>query len=108
MEFWCSLSIALLNHNLQFLIPFILISRTVDPISLVHDDKIKKELSALGISVQSFNGDLLYEPWEVYDENGQVFTTFNMYWEKCMNLPIEKLPSLAPVRLLPVPGNFCP
>jgi len=79
-----------------------------DPISLVHDNKIKNELSALGISVQSFNGDLLYKPWEVYDENGQAFTTFNMYWDKCMDLPIEISQSLAPVRLVPVPGNFWP
>lgn len=101
-----ALSIVLLNHHLQFLILFILALRTVDPITLVHDDKIKNELSALGISVQCFNGDLLYEPWEVYDENGQAFTTFNMYWEKCMNIPIEISQSLAPVRLVPLPGNF--
>jgi cryptochrome 2 len=37
---------------------------------------IKKELSACGISVQSFNGDLLYEPWDIYDENGHAFTNF--------------------------------
>jgi len=102
------LSVALLNHHLEFLILFILTLSTVDPISLVHDNKIKNELSALGISVQSFNGDLLYKPWEVYDENGQAFTTFNMYWDKCMDLPIEILQSLAPVRLVPVPGNFWP
>ncbi|CAL5042808.1 unnamed protein product [Urochloa decumbens] len=79
-------------------------NRLYDPISLVHDDRIKNELSALGIPVQSFNGDLLYEPWEVYDENGQAFTNFNMYWEKCMNLSLEISQSLAPVRLVPVPG----
>ncbi|KAL5212163.1 hypothetical protein ABZP36_023010 [Zizania latifolia] len=80
-----------------------------DPISLVRDDKIKKELSAQGISVKSFNGDLLYEPWEVYDDSGHAFTTFNMYWEKCMKLPVEISPSLAPWRLVPVPGveNVC-
>ncbi|CAM0945172.1 unnamed protein product [Alopecurus aequalis] len=76
-----------------------------DPISLVRDDKIKNELLGLGISMQSFNGDLLYEPWEVYDENGHAFTTFNMYWEKCMGLPIEISPSLAPWRLVPIPGT---
>ncbi|WVZ90545.1 hypothetical protein U9M48_036838 [Paspalum notatum var. saurae] len=79
-------------------------NRLYDPISLMHDDKIKNELSALGISVQSFNGDLLYEPWEVYDENGLAFTTFDMYWEKCMNLTIEISQYLAPVKLVPVPG----
>uniref|UniRef100_A0ACD5YSI3 Uncharacterized protein n=1 Tax=Avena sativa TaxID=4498 RepID=A0ACD5YSI3_AVESA len=79
-------------------------NRLYDPISLVRDDKIKNELLGLGISMQSFNGDLLYEPWEVYDENGHAFTTFNMYWEKCMGLPTEISPSLAPWRLVPVPG----
>lgn len=72
----------------------------------MHDDKIKNELSALGISVGSFNGDLLYEPWDVYDENGLAFTTFKKYWEKCMNLPIEISQYLAPVKLVPAPGNF--
>jgi deoxyribodipyrimidine photolyase len=71
----------------------------------VRDDKIKKELSALGISIQSFNGDLLYEPWEIYDDSGLAFTTFNMYWEKCMELPIDASPSLAPWKLVPVPGR---
>ncbi|KAF7079426.1 hypothetical protein CFC21_083658 [Triticum aestivum] len=80
-----------------------------DPISLVRDDKIKNELLGLGISMQSFNGDLLYEPWQVYDENGLAFTTFNMYWEKCMKLHIEISSSLAPWRLVPVSGieNIC-
>jgi cryptochrome 2 len=81
-------------------------SYALDPISLVRDDKIKNELLGLGISMQSFNGDLLYEPWEVYDKNGYAFTTFNTYWEKCMGLPIEISPSLAPWRLVPVPGSL--
>ena len=83
-----------------------LIFYALDPISLVRDDKIKNELLGLGISMQSFNGDLLYEPWEVYDENGYAFTTFNMYWEKCMGLPIEISPSLAPWKLVPIPGSL--
>ncbi|CAM0885093.1 unnamed protein product [Alopecurus aequalis] len=83
----------------------VLYNHLYDPISLVRDDKIKNELLGLGISMQSFNGDLLYEPWEVYDENGHAFTMFNMFWEKCMELPIEILPSLAPWRLVPIPGT---
>lgn len=71
------------------------------------DDKIKKELSASGIPVQSFNGDLLHEPWDVYDDNGHAFTNFNMYWEKCMKLSVLS-PSFGSSRLTPVPGNFWP
>ncbi|XP_072960760.1 cryptochrome-1-like isoform X2 [Typha angustifolia] len=74
-----------------------------DPVSLVRDHKIKNQLVALGISVQSFNADLLYEPWDVYDENGHAFTTFSAFWDKCMTLPIE-ITSTPPWRLVPPTG----
>ncbi|EHA8588989.1 Cryptochrome-1 [Cocos nucifera] len=76
-----------------------------DPVSLIRDHKIKNQLADLGISVQSFNGDLLYEPWEVYDENGHAFTTFNAYWDKCMSLPIDLTSPLPPWRLVPPAGT---
>ncbi|KAL2921332.1 Cryptochrome-2 [Bienertia sinuspersici] len=34
----------------------------------VRDHNIKQKLGELNIAVHSYNGDLLYEPWEVYDE----------------------------------------
>ncbi|KAG6515720.1 hypothetical protein ZIOFF_026149 [Zingiber officinale] len=75
-----------------------------DPISVVRDHKIKSQLVSLGISVESFNGDLLYEPWEVYDEGGHAFTTFDAFWEKCMSTPIELTLPLPPWKLDPPPG----
>ncbi|GAB2220351.1 hypothetical protein Droror1_Dr00007997 [Drosera rotundifolia] len=57
-----------------------------DPVSLVRDHSIKKELLEHSVMVQSYNGDLLFEPWEVYDENGQAFTTFVHYWNKCLGM----------------------
>ncbi|KAL0349025.1 UNVERIFIED_CONTAM: Cryptochrome-2 [Sesamum angustifolium] len=57
-----------------------------DPISLVRDHNIKQKLVELGVKVQSYNGELLFEPWEVYDDNGHAFTTFNAYWEKCLSM----------------------
>ncbi|KAG6420954.1 hypothetical protein SASPL_117500 [Salvia splendens] len=70
-----------------------------DPISLVRDHNIKQKLVELGIEVQSFNGELLFEPWEVYDDNEQAFTTFNAYWEKCMNAQKDPVSHLPPWRL---------
>jgi len=55
--------------------------------------------------VESFNGDLLYEPWEVYDEGGLAFTTFDSYWAKCMSLPIELILQLPPWKLVPPKGK---
>ncbi|WOL16735.1 cryptochrome-1-like [Canna indica] len=75
-----------------------------DPVSLVRDHKIKSQLVSLGISVQSFNADLLYEPWEVYDESGHAFTTFHAYWGKCTSIPIELNLLLPPWKLVPVEG----
>jgi deoxyribodipyrimidine photolyase len=71
-----------------------------DPVSLVRDHSVKQGLAEQGISVHTFNGDLLHEPWQVYDDNGQAFTVFNAYWQKCLNLPYEpEAPVLPPRRL---------
>ncbi|KAK9931129.1 hypothetical protein M0R45_018424 [Rubus argutus] len=76
-----------------------------DPVSRVSDHNIKGKLVELGISVQSFNADLLYEPWEVYDARGHAFTTFDAYWDKCLNMERELVTFLPPWKLVPVTGT---
>ncbi|KAK9289223.1 hypothetical protein L1049_017697 [Liquidambar formosana] len=76
-----------------------------DPVSLVRDHNIKQKLVELGISVQSHNGDLLYEPWEVYNEKGHAFTTFDAYWNKCLHMQMEPASLLPPWRLVPPAGT---
>ncbi|WOH12717.1 hypothetical protein DCAR_0832225 [Daucus carota subsp. sativus] len=75
-----------------------------DPVSLVRDHTIKQKLGELGISVESYNGDLLYEPWEIYDNDGHAFTTFNAYWERCLKMQKEPTSHLPPWQLVPVEG----
>ncbi|KAL6194787.1 hypothetical protein ACLB2K_035863 [Fragaria x ananassa] len=75
-----------------------------DPVSLVRDHNIKGKLVELGISVQSYNADLLHEPWEVYDAKGQTFTTFKEYWDKCLNMERELVTFLPPWKLLQATG----
>lgn len=76
-------------------------SSTLDPISLVRDHNIKEKLVELGISVQSYNADLLFEPWETYNEKGNAYTNFESYWNKCLNMPMEPTSLLPPWKLLP-------
>ncbi|CAN0904660.1 CRY2 [Linum grandiflorum] len=72
-----------------------------DPVSLVRDHSIKDKLGELGISVKSYNADLLFEPWEIYDDEGHAFTTFNSYWDKCLHMHMEPVSHLRPWRLVP-------
>ncbi|XP_052190594.1 cryptochrome-1 [Diospyros lotus] len=76
-----------------------------DPPSLDRDHNIKQKLLELGISVQTYNGDLLYEPWEIYDEKGHAFTTFDAYWDKCLHMQMEPVSHLPPWQLVPAAGR---
>ncbi|KAL2463596.1 Cryptochrome-2 [Forsythia ovata] len=76
-----------------------------DPVSLVRDHNIKQKLTELGVTVQIYNGELLYEPWEVYDDNGHAFTTFDAYWDKCVHMQKEPASHLPPWRLVPAAGR---
>lgn len=78
----------------------------LDPISLVRDHNIKQKLVELGINVQTYNGELLFEPWEVYDDDERAFTLFNSFWDKCLNMQKEPVSHLPPRRLLQASGIF--
>ncbi|CAI9775431.1 unnamed protein product [Fraxinus pennsylvanica] len=80
-----------------------------DPISLVRDHKAKEILAAQGVSVRSFNADLLYEPWEVHDKEGHPFTTFAAFWERCLSMLYDpKAPLLPPKRIISGDLSRCP
>lgn len=53
-----------------------------DPISLVRDNEVKAAMCSLGVHCQSFNGDVLYEPWEVLAEGARPFTSFDTFWSR--------------------------
>lgn len=84
----------------------VVFNRLYDPISLVRDHQIKQKLGELNITVLSYNGDLLYEPWEVYDNNGDPFATFAPFWDKCLNMNIEPASLPTPWRLVPASGSI--
>ncbi|CAK9137435.1 unnamed protein product [Ilex paraguariensis] len=80
-----------------------------DPLSLVRDHRAKEVLTAQGIAVRSFNADLLYEPWEVNDDQGHPFTTFAAFWERCLSMPYDpEAPLLPPKRIISGDVSRCP
>ncbi|KAL5705239.1 Cryptochrome-1 [Ranunculus cassubicifolius] len=72
-----------------------------DPLSIVRDQRAKELLTDQGILVRSFNADLLYEPWEVNDDQGRPFTLFDDFWNKCLNMPYDpEAPTLPPKKIV--------
>ncbi|KAI3460034.1 hypothetical protein Pfo_016697 [Paulownia fortunei] len=79
-----------------------------DPISLVRDHRAKEVLTAEGVAVRSFNADLLFEPWEVHDQEGRPFTTFAGFWDRCLSMPYDpEAPLLPPKRIISVDVSRC-
>lgn len=70
-----------------------------DPISLVRDHEVKQAMSRLGVLCRSYNADLLYEPWEVLDENEEPFTCFKEFWGRVVNMPYQPP--------FPLPASSC-
>jgi hypothetical protein len=52
----------------------------------VRDNECKAALAALGICCQSFNGEVLREPWTLLDHSakggmGAPYNTFDEFWK---------------------------
>jgi cryptochrome 1 len=72
-----------------------------DPISLVRDNEVKAAMSGLGLVCQSFNADLLYEPWEVLSDARQPLTSFVDFWRRCEVRAVACLSHTVEARLSP-------
>ncbi|MCA0406620.1 MAG: DNA photolyase family protein [Proteobacteria bacterium] len=69
-----------------------------------EDAAIKTALSEGSMTARSFNGALLYEPWEVETKTGGPFRVFTPFWRACRASHEPPAPLPAPERLPPCPG----
>lgn len=67
-------------------------TRRYEPFHLKKDAAIKKELQDQGITVESFKGQLLFEPWEVLNNQKKPFQVFSPFYKKCLSLPPPRSP----------------
>ena len=78
----------------------VLWNRLYSPETIKRDTIIKKTLQDQGVDVETFNGHLLNEPWEVQNNSGQYFKVFTPYWRKAFEVyqskkeKLEKLKSI--------------
>ena len=75
-------------------------TRRYEPTVVERDSYVKSELRRLNIAAQSFNGQLLFEPWDVATKEGRPYQVFTAFWKSCLARPAPDLPQEAPQQLL--------
>lgn len=78
-------------------------NRCYEPYAIKRDQKIQELLEKNGIMVKTFNGSLLFEPWEIKNNSGNYFKVFTPFWKKCLSqkepaFPLDK-PKIPKLRL---------
>ena len=64
-------------------------NRCYEPFAVARDTIVKSVLTAEGIGVQSFNGSLLHEPWQLKTGGGTPFRVFTPFWKAMRQQPMD-------------------
>ena len=75
-------------------------NRCYEPWRIARDAKLKSVLKEQSIEVESYNGSLLWEPWQVLKKDGTPYKVFTPYYRRgCLS-------AAAPRKPLPVPAKI--
>lgn len=80
-------------------------NRRYAPRAIAADTKLKQALHDMDIEVQSFNGSLLSEPWEIQNKSGEHYRVFTPYWKTCQSDYVISEP-LSPPSSIPAPAKW--
>ena len=79
-------------------------NRQYEAASVARDTSIKQDLKARGLTVESFNSHMLFEPWEITSKStGGPFKVFTPFWRACRAAGLNTRVWDAP-RSLPAPA----
>ena len=81
-------------------------NRCYEPSVIARDKGIKAGLQKAGLTAESFNGTLLFEPWELKTQAGNPFKVFTPFWRTAMNAPAPRIPMPAPKKLRGFAGKL--
>ena len=72
-------------------------NRAYDPWRIKQDTKIKARLNSISIKVESYNGTLLWEPWETLKADGSPYRVFTPFYKNgCLNANPPRRPLKKP------------
>ncbi len=75
-------------------------NRCYEPWQIKRDTQLKQILTESGITVQSFNSHLLWEPWQVLKKDGTPYKVFTPYYRRgCLSKAAPRMPVEAPQNL---------
>jgi len=82
------------NLIIKFNITNIYWNRCYDPYTIKRDSEIKTKLTEQKIQVKSYNGTLLYEPWEIKKDDGDFYKIFTPFYKRCITHFLRPTPPL--------------
>ena len=72
-------------------------NRCYEPWRIKRDKNIKSEIEKKGIEVNTFNGSLLWEPFNILKADGTPYRVFSPYYRKgCLNAAPPRIPLKSP------------
>ena len=74
-------------------------NRRYEPAAVARDREVKSKLRESGVTAESFNGSLLFEPWTIRNSSEQPFRVFTPFWRSCLSKPLTPVCEDAPQRL---------
>jgi deoxyribodipyrimidine photo-lyase len=78
----------------------VLWNRCYEPESIERDGLIKSSLKDAGLNVQSFNGSLLWEPWQVLKKDDTPYKVFTPYYRRgCLSKSAPRRPLAQPAKM---------
>ena len=80
-------------------------NRRYEPAVIARDTAIKKALAADGLTAESFNGSLLFEPMHVATKEGKPYQVFTPFWRALLAREEPAEPVAAPRKLKGVDGG---
>lgn len=75
-------------------------NRCYEPWRISRDTRLKHKLREQGITAESYNGSMLWEPWEVHKSDGTPYKVFTPFYRKgCLSAASPRMPLPLPVKL---------
>jgi len=74
-------------------------NRCYEPFAIARDTALKETLTRAQVEAHSFNGALLFEPWEIRTQTNGPYKVFTPFWRACLSTGVSRTPLAAPKSL---------